>query len=210
MKFKLNKISKSSVKSKSTKVYDLTVEKNHSYCVNNVIVHNCGYPQLSAVAECADAAHGYGGLVCADGGCKNPGDVAKAFGAGADFVMIGGMFAGCDECEGEWEYETVDSSTNPPTVITNSKIKKSLKFYGMSSKDAQEKYNGGVKEYRASEGKTVKVPYKGPASEVIKDILGGLRSTCTYVGARRLKDLSKCCTFIRCTNTHNKVFGQSD
>jgi len=149
---------------------------------NTRIVAGVGYPQLSAIIECADAAHGLGGLVCADGGCKNPGDVAKAFGAGADFVMLGGMFAGCDECEGEW-----------------SEDRKTLKFYGMSSKEAMEKYNGGMSDYRASEGDCKTIPCKGPVKDTIQHILGGLRSTCAYVGASKLKDLSKCTTFVRCT-----------
>jgi GMP reductase len=143
-----------------------------------------GYPQLSAILECADAAHGNKGHICADGGCKKPGDVAKAFGAGADFVMLGGMMAGTDECEGEW-------------VVADGQ-KQSMKFYGMSSAEAQEKHHGGVKEYSAAEGRCVDMPYKGPVSEVVQQITGGLRSACAYVGADRLKDLSKCCTFIRC------------
>jgi GMP reductase len=147
-----------------------------------------GYPQLSAILECADAAHGNKGHICADGGCRKPGDVAKAFGAGADFVMLGGMMAGTDECEGEW-------------VIADGQ-KRSLKFYGMSSVEAQEKHLGGVKEYVAAEGKCMEMPYKGPVAEVLRQITGGLRSACAYVGADRLKDLSKCCTFVRCTRTH--------
>ena len=175
-------------------------------CCTTRIKTGVGYPQLSAIIECADAAHGYGGLICADGGCKVAGDVAKAFGAGADFVMLGGMFAGTDECEGEWEYETIDFSSSPPVVMINSKVKKNFVFFGMASKLAQEKYNGGLADYRSAEGKSVKIPAKGPVEEIVKDILGGLRSTCLMVGAKNLKSLSKCCTFIRCTNTHNRVF----
>lgn len=151
-----------------------------------------GYPQLSAIIECADAAHGLGGQIIADGGCKVPGDVAKAFGGGADFVMLGGMLAGHDESGGE---------------IIEDEGKKFRLFYGMSSKTAMDKHAGGVAEYRASEGKTVKVPYKGPVSETVKDILGGVRSTCTYVGASKLKELSKRTTFIRVAEQHNQVFG---
>lgn len=143
-----------------------------------------GYPQLSAILECADAAHGNKGHICADGGCRRPGDVAKAFGAGADFVMMGGMIAGTDECEGEW-------------VIADGE-KQAMKFYGMSSAEAQEKHHGGVKEYSAAEGRCVETPYKGPVAEVLRQVTGGLRSACAYVGADRLKDLSKCCTFVRC------------
>lgn len=147
-----------------------------------------GYPQLSAIIECADAAHGLGGHIIADGGCTCPGDVAKAFGAGADFVMLGGMLAGHDEGGGE---------------IESGKVK----FYGMSSESAMDKHHGGVAEYRSSEGKTVEVNYKGPVKTTVNDILGGLRSTCTYVGAPTLKQLSKCTTFVRVTQQLNNVFG---
>lgn len=150
-----------------------------------------GYPQLSAIIECADAAHGLKGHIIGDGGCKVPGDVAKAFGGGADFVMLGGMFAGHDESGGEMVEENG---------------KKYRLFYGMSSKTAMDKHSGGVAEYRASEGKTVRVPYKGPVSETVKDILGGVRSTCTYVGAAELRELSKRTTFIRVQEQENQIF----
>ena len=146
-----------------------------------------GYPQLSAIMECSDAAHGLGGHIIADGGCTCAGDVAKAFGAGADFVMLGGMLAGHDEGGGEVKDGTVT-------------------FYGMSSDTAMNKHSGGVADYRSSEGRTVKIPYKGPVENTIKDILGGIRSTCTYVGASELKHLSKCTTFIRVNNQFNNVF----
>lgn len=150
-----------------------------------------GYPQLSAIIECADAAHGLGGLICADGGCTVPGDVAKAFGGGADFVMLGGMLAGHDQSEQK---------------IVTEQGKKYLQFYGMSSDTAMKKHKGGVAEYRASEGKTVKIPYRGDVEGTLQDILGGLRSTCTYVGARKLKELTKRATFIRVTQQINDVF----
>jgi GMP reductase len=150
-----------------------------------------GYPQLSAIIECADAAHGLGGLVCSDGGCVVPGDVIKAFAAGSDFVMLGGMFAGHDECSGE---------------IFEKNGKKYKRFYGMSSAEAMQKYYGKVAEYRASEGKSVDVPYKGAVGAVVQDILGGLRSACTYVGASKLKELSKCTTFIRVSQQLNESF----
>jgi len=150
-----------------------------------------GYPQLSAIIECADAAHGLGGQIIGDGGCKVPGDVAKAFGGGSDFVMLGGMFAGHDESGGE---------------IVEENGKTFRLFYGMSSQTAMDKHAGGVAEYRASEGKTVKVEYKGPVSDTVKDILGGVRSTCTYVGASKLKELSKRTTFIRVQEQENQVF----
>lgn len=151
-----------------------------------------GYPQLSAILECADAAHGLEGLVCADGGCTVPGDLAKAYGAGADFVMLGGMLAGHDQSESE-------------------RIEKDgqayLRFYGMSSDTAMKRHSGGVAEYRASEGKTVEIPYRGDVQDTLQDILGGIRSACTYVGARRLKELSKRTTFVRVTQQINTVFG---
>lgn len=150
-----------------------------------------GYPQLSAIIECADAAHGLGGHIISDGGCSVPGDVAKAFGAGADFVMLGGMLAGHDESGGE--------------LIEKNGEKYKL-FYGMSSSTAMTKHVGGVAEYRASEGKTVEVPYRGPVEDTVLDILGGLRSTCTYVGAAQLRELSKRTTFIRVTEQENRVF----
>lgn len=150
-----------------------------------------GYPQLSAIIECADAAHGMGGQVCADGGCVKPGDVAKAFAAGADFVMLGGMFAGHDECLGE---------------IVEEGGRKFKRFYGMSSAEAMERHHGTVADYRSSEGRSVNVPYRGPVKNTILDILGGIRSTCTYVGAHRLKELSKRTTFIRVTRQLNEVF----
>ena len=152
-----------------------------------------GYPQLSCIMECAHAAHGLRassgrlGLICADGGCKLPGDVCKAFAAGADFVMLGGLLAGTDECEGEWEGEE----------------KKVLKFYGMSSKKAQEKHGSGLKDYRSSEGRVKKIPYKGPVIDTIQDILGGLRSACSYTGATRLKDFAKTAQFVRVNRTHH-------
>jgi GMP reductase len=152
-----------------------------------------GYPQLSAVIECADAAHGLGGHICADGGCTTPGDVAKAFGGGADFVMLGGMLAGHDESGGE-----LVSRDGQPFK----------RFYGMSSKAAMERYAGGVAEYRAAEGKEVLLPYRGPVAATAQDILGGVRSACTYVGARRLKELTKRTTFIRVTQQLNEIFGK--
>ena len=152
-----------------------------------------GYPQLSAVIECADAAHGLKGLVCSDGGCTVPGDVSKAFGAGADFVMLGGMLSGHDECLGE-------------TFEKNNK--KYKRFYGMSSSEAMNKYHGKVAEYRSSEGKSVDVPYRGAIEATILDLLGGIRSTCTYVGAERLKELSKRTTFIRVNIQLNEIFSQ--
>ena len=153
-----------------------------------------GYPQLSAVIECADAAHGLGGRICADGGCTSPGDIAKAFGGGADFVMLGGMLAGHDECAGD---------------LVEQGSEKFKRFYGMSSRTAMEKYAGGVAHYRASEGKEVLVPYRGPVANTVQDVLGGLRSACTYVGARTLKELTKRTTFVRAGMQTNEVFSEN-
>jgi len=150
-----------------------------------------GMPQFSAVMECSDAAHGVGGMIISDGGICYPGDVSKAFGGGSDFVMIGSMFAGHEECPGE---------------VLEEDGKKYKLFYGMSSDTAMNKHHGGVASYRSSEGKTVKVPYKGPVINTIQNILGGVRSTCTYVGANRLKDLSKCATFVRVNRQVNTFY----
>jgi len=168
-----------------------------------------GYPQLSAVIECADAAHGLGGHIIADGGCTCPGDVAKAFAAGADFVMLGGMLAGHDEGGGEvvnrWYTKEYTLQDGKPIV----EIKQFVSFYGMSSTAANDKHFGGLKEYRSSEGREVLVPYRGAVGHTVQNILGGLRSTCTYCGAIKLKHLSKCTTFVRCTQTHNTVYENS-
>lgn len=153
-----------------------------------------GYPQLSAVLECADAAHGLGGHIISDGGCTCPGDVCKAFGAGADFVMLGGMLAGHDQCTGE--------------VVTKPDGRQVKQFYGMSSATAMLKHHGGVAEYRASEGKTVEVPYRGDVEPTVLDILGGLRSACTYTGASRLRELPIRATFMRVTQQTNEIFHQ--
>lgn len=162
------------------------------FCVSLSPSSPSSYPQLSAVMECADAAHGLGGWIVSDGGCAVPGDLAKAFGGGADFVMLGGMLAGHDESGGR--------------VITDANGKKSVEFYGMSSATAMNKHSGSVAEYRASEGKTVTVPYRGAVDATVLDILGGIRSACTYVGAAVLKDLAKRTTFIRVTQQTNEIF----
>ena len=169
-----------------------------------------GYPQLSAVFECADAAHGLGGHIIADGGCTCPGDVAKAFAGGADFVMLGGMLAGHDE--GGGEVITKHFAIGEATKLDNGNFlphyeeKQFVQFYGMSSKAANDKHFEGLKEYRASEGRDVLVPYRGELKNTLQDILGGLRSTCTYAGAARLKHLSKCTTFVLVDNQYNKVY----
>ena len=152
-----------------------------SVCTTRVMT-GVGYPQLSAVIECADAAHGLGGRICSDGGCASPGDIAKAFGGGADFVMLGGMLAGHDECGGE---------------MVEKDGRRYQRFYGMSSRVAMEKYSGGVVDYRAAEGKEVLVEYRGAVAGTVQEILGGVRSACTYVGARKLRELTKRTTFVR-------------
>ena len=204
---------------------------NGSVCTTRLKT-GVGRPQLSTILDCADAAHGVGGMICADGGCTCPGDVAKAFGAGADFVMLGGMLAGTDEAAGQLvtkTYQTneivhdtwVDTdgevySTDEKTpdcsldhyVDTHFKIveKKFKQFYGMSSKLAQDKHFGGMKCYRTSEGREKLIPYKGPVKDIIEDILGGIRSTMTYIGAKKLKDIPKCATFYTVNRQLNQVF----
>jgi GMP reductase len=170
-----------------------------------------GYPQLSAVIECADAAHGLGGHIIADGGCTCPGDVAKAFAAGADFVMLGGMLAGHDEGGGEviTKYYRTNEVFKDDPGISKIEEKHFVQFYGMSSESANTKHFGGLKDYRSSEGRTVLVPYRGEVARTVQDILGGVRSACTYAGAVKLKHLSKCTTFVRCTQTHNSVYEKS-
>ena len=175
-----------------------------------------GYPQLSAVIECADAAHGLGGHIIADGGCTCPGDVAKAFAAGADFVMLGGMLAGHDEGGGEEitkQYVTNELKPIPKLSGTawdeDERVveeKQFVQFYGMSSDAANTKHFGGLKEYRSSEGREVLVPYRGAVATTIQNILGGIRSTCTYVGAINLKQLTKCTTFVRVNNQFNRTY----
>lgn len=151
-----------------------------------------GMPQLSAILECADAAHGVNGHIIADGGITCPGDMSKAFGAGADFVMMGGQFAGHDQNSGE--------------IIVENEKKYKL-FYGMSSDKAQETHYGKMNSYRSSEGRVMKIPYKGDLNDTIKDYLGGLRSTCTYINAMNIKQMSKCTTFVRVSNQVNNFFG---
>ena len=166
-----------------------------------------GYPQLSAVIECADAAHGLGGHIIADGGCTCPGDVAKAFAGGADFVMLGGMLAGHDEGGGEVinrVFKTGEFDVDAGEELLEEKL--FVQFYGMSSKTANDKHFDGLKDYRSSEGRTVLVPYRGAVMSTVQDILGGVRSTLTYVGANKLKQLAKCTTFIKVHNQFNRTY----
>jgi GMP reductase len=153
-----------------------------------------GCPQLSTVIECSDAAHGLKGHIISDGGCTNSGDISKAFAGGADFVMLGGMMAGHDESGGN---------------VIEKDGKTFVEFYGMSSNTAMEKHYGEKASYRAAEGKRILIPYRGPVIETINDILGGIRSTCTYVGASGLKELSKRTTFIRVSQQSNEVYGKN-
>ena len=246
-------IHKSEIINNNKKTYDLEVEQDHSYNINGVIVHNSncttrkqtgvGRNQLSAVIECAEAAHAVDGMICADGGITCVGDICKAYGAGADFVMVGSLVAGSDEADGEiiekmyrtneygyGIYEAddeesygalTDENGNPTKkgkLITDSdcftinnhhclmlykahkpiyEIKKFKLAYGMSSKFAQDKHWNGMAKYRASEGIVTLKPYSGPVQDTIDEYLGGLRSCMTYISARRLKDIPKCCTFYR-------------
>ena len=157
-----------------------------SVCTTRLMT-GVGVPQLSGIIECADAANGIGGHIIADGGCVYAGDVAKAFGAGAHFVMLGGMLAGYDESEGK---------------VVDGKIQ----FYGMSSDAAMAKHGSRKDGYRGAEGKVVQLPHRGPVAPQLIEILGGVRSACTYIGARRIKDMPKCTTFVRCTQQVNQVF----
>ena len=176
-----------------------------------------GYPQLSAVIECADAAHGLGGHIIADGGCTCPGDVAKAFAGGADFVMLGGMLAGHDQGGGDVitkYYETTELvyeiGSHLDKHTKKVQTKQFVQFYGMSSDAANTKHFGGLKDYRSSEGREVLVPYRGDVAATVQDLLGGLRSTCTYAGALRLKHLMRCTTFVRCSQQFNGVYASND
>ena len=160
-----------------------------------------GYPQFSAINECAYYSHGHpSGHICGDGGCRYPGDIAKAFAAGADFVMIGGMLAGTDECEGEW----VTSKDSSYELQREPKLY--LKFHGMSSEEAMDKHYNGMASHRTSEGIEVKIPYKGLVSAVVQDILGGLSSACSYSGAVALKYLHKCAMIAKVNKIKNDIF----
>jgi GMP reductase len=167
-----------------------------SVCTTRDLI-GVGFPQLSAVIECADAAHGLKGHVCSDGGCVVPGDIVKAFGGAADFVMLGGMLSGHAECAGEIEYEEIDGK----------KIPKNMVFYGMASETAMKKHHGGIADYRATEGKTVTVPYKGEVKETVAQIAGGVRSAMTYIGAENLKEITKRTSFIMVNAQRNTVYG---
>ena len=159
-----------------------------SVCTTRIMT-GVGVPQFSAVVECADAANGVGGHIMADGGCVEPGDVAKALGGGAHFVMLGGMLAGHNESE----LPVVDGERE---------------FYGSSSDRAREVHGKSKAGYRGNEGRAITIPDRGPVKETVEDMLGGVRSACTYIGARRLKDMPKCATFVTTYNVINKVYDQ--
>lgn len=168
-----------------------------------------GMPQLSAVIECADAAHGLNGLIISDGGCQVTGDVCKAFAAGADFVMLGGMLAGheenakiCITCEGTGSISTLDLVHSIKCTYCDG-LGKNYDFYGSSSERSNNETAGGLKNYRASEGWEIKLPNRGSIENTLQDIEGGLRSACAYVGAKNLKSLSKCATFVQVNRQAN-------
>jgi IMP dehydrogenase/GMP reductase len=199
-----NKLIEIEPQSEMIDTWDLEIDcDTHSFIANNSVVHNSvcttrlltgvGCPQLSTVMECSDAAHGIGTHIISDGGIVHIGDISKAIGAGADFVMMGSMFSGHEESGGE---------------LVEENGKKYKYFYGMSSSKAMDQYHGGVANYRSSEGKVTKIPYKGLVQNTVLDILGGIRSTMTYIGAHNIKDMSKCTTFIRVNNVVNTSLKQ--
>ena len=217
MKFVLEPITKiDSYEIASETVYDLEIENDHSFCVDGgIIVHNsacttrfltgCGLPQLSCCLENAYVAHGLQngdkklGLICSDGGHKNVGDVCKALCAGSDFVMLGGFFAGAEECEGEWEL-----GGNYSTIVESNKTTKGrFTYYGMSTHLAQEKFEDSQKHYRASEGTKITVNFKGSIDKISQELLGGIRSSCCYIGAADIKHMARCSQFCKTTKIHN-------
>jgi GMP reductase len=189
-----------------------------SACTTRFIT-GCGIPQLSTCLDNAYVAHGIDngtkklGLICSDGGHKNVGDVCKALCAGSDFVMLGGYFAGCEEADGEWEYEYKSRlntwQPNDPGYSTE-KRKTKFTYYGMSTHHAQHLFEDGKKHYRASEGTKIHTKAKGPVDNLIQELLGGIRSCCCYIGANSIKHMSKCSQFCRVSNIHsnkNPIFG---
>lgn len=196
-----------------------------SVCLTRKVT-GVGVPQISACIECADAAHGLGAGIVLDGGMRSPGDIAKAFCANADLIMVGGIFAGTDECDGEivtkyfqstelekrpkepkleWNGEKFKSLHSNDFDLVPKVIEKKFKlFYGMSSEYAQDKHGTGLKEYRASEGRVEEIECKGPVDVVVKDLLGGLRSAGTYIGAENIKQFGKCATLVRVSRVHDR------
>ncbi len=165
----------------------------------------CGVPMVSLILECADVAHSVNGHICADGGIVDIGDICKAFCLNSDFVMAGGMFAGTDEAEGETiekHYETSEIIDGKHVIQT----KYFKQYYGMSSEYANNKFAGGMGNYKTSEGRELMIPYTGTIDKILQDITGGIASCCTYIGATSVKKMSKCATLIRVHNQLNKVF----
>lgn len=204
-KYKYNRILGREYTGEIVETYDIEVDcSTHSFIANGSLVHNCcttrlqtgvGVPQFSAILECANEAHGVNGHIISDGGIQHVADFSKAFGAGADFVMCGSKFAGHDECNSD--------------VIEENGKKYSI-FYGMSSSVAMHKYHGGVAHYRSAEGKCVKVPYKGSVDATVLDILGGIRSTMTYIGASKIKHIPKCAHFQIVNNQVNRIYSNKE
>jgi len=210
---------KSDVLKNELKTYDIEVEQDHSYTVNGIVVHNsacktrkqtgCGTPMVSMILECADIVHSVGGMICADGGITEVGDICKAFALNSDFVMAGGIFAGTFEAEGdviEKQYKSDELGALTCKVIT----KKFKLYYGMSSTLANNKFAGGMKDYKTSEGRQSLVPYTGSIDKILQDICGGVASACTYIGAKTVKDMSKCATLIKVNHTINTIFASTD
>lgn len=165
----------------------------------------CGTPMVSLVLECADIAHSVNGHICADGGIVDIGDICKAFCLNSDFVMAGGIFAGSDEAEGEIiekQYQTNEMIDGQSVVQT----KRFKQYYGMSSEYANNKFAGGMCNYKTSEGRELLIPYTGSLDKILQDISGGIASCCTYIGAASVKNMSKCATLIKVHNQLNKVF----
>ena len=165
----------------------------------------CGTPMVSLILECADIAHSVGGHICADGGIVDVGDICKAFCLNSDFIMAGGMFAGTDEAAGEVvekHYETNEIVEGKHVIQT----KYFKVYYGMSSEYANNKFAGGMCDYKTSEGRELLIPYTGSIDKVLQDITGGIASCCTYIGATSVKHMSKCATIIQVHNQLNRVF----
>jgi len=177
-------------------------------------VAGVGVPQLTAIIDCADAAHGLKGHICADGGIVHPGDLGKAFGGGADFIMMGGVLSGHKECGGTvFEKDTnhvisEEGMFMPPVLPDEANPNWAMKFYGMASHDAMDKHYGGRAKYRAAEGRSVQVAYKGTVRNTVEEFLGGLRSTMSYIGAENLKEVSKRTTFVRVNKILNTSLGK--
>lgn len=154
-------------------------------CCTTRIKTGCGLPQLTTIRLCSSNHC----PIISDGGIKCPGDIVKAFASGSEFVMLGGILAGHDECDGE---------------IIEKNNKKFKCCYGMASKKAMNRY-GGSTNYKTAEGKEVLTPYKGPVESTIQDILGGLRSACTYLNAKSLSELTKS-YMIEVNQQYNNMF----